>query len=212
MFPLRNQINADLGVDFTSTPESFTGIPTRVEWGREARQRVPLRPRNDDLRGHVPAGEEHRAVNLGQGFPDEGFPLDVLERAAAETVHGWNQYPSMMGVPELRQAVAEHGRRFYGLDVDWAARDDGDLRCHRSPGRCLLGLIEPGDEVVVFQPLYDCYLPMIRRGGGVPRFVNLHPRTGASIRTSCGRPSRRARSWCWSTTREPGGEGWSATS
>ena len=63
--------------------------------------------------------DEHGAVNLGQGFPDEGFPPDVLEVAAQQTVHGWNQYPSMMGVPELRQAVAEHGRRFYGLDVDW---------------------------------------------------------------------------------------------
>ena len=119
--------------------------------------------------------EEHRAVNLGQGFPDEGFPLDVLERAATETVHGWNQYPSMMGVPELRQAVAEHGRRFYGLDVDWARETMVTSGATEALAASLLGLIEPGDEVVVFQPLYDCYLPMIRRGGGVARFVNLHP-------------------------------------
>ena len=121
--------------------------------------------------------EEHRAVNLGQGFPDEGFPLDVLERAASETVHGWNQYPSMMGVPELRQAVAAHGSRFYGLDVDWARETMVTSGATEALAAALLGLIEPGDEVIVFQPLYDCYLPMIRRGGGIPRFVNLHPPT-----------------------------------
>jgi aspartate/methionine/tyrosine aminotransferase len=119
--------------------------------------------------------DEHRAVNLGQGFPDEGYPADVLERAAQETLHGWNQYPSTMGVPELRQAVAEHGGRFYDLDVDWRREVMVTSGATEALAASLLGLIEPGDEVVVFQPLYDSYLPMIRRGGGVPRFVDLRP-------------------------------------
>ena len=118
--------------------------------------------------------DQHGAVNLGQGFPDEGFPPDVLERAAHETVHGWNQYPSTMGLPELRQAVAAHDGRFYDLDVDWQREVMVTSGATEALAASLLGLLEPGDEVVVFQPLYDCYLPIIRRGGAEPRFVNLH--------------------------------------
>ena len=62
---------------------------------------------------------EHQAVNLGQGFPDDRGPEDVLRAAAEAITSGWNQYPSMMGLPALRQAIAEHERRFYGLEVDW---------------------------------------------------------------------------------------------
>jgi aspartate/methionine/tyrosine aminotransferase len=118
--------------------------------------------------------EQHQATNLGQGFPDEGFPHDVLERAAHETLHGWNQYPSTMGVPELRRAVAEHAGRFYDLDVDWQRETMVTSGATEALAASMLGLLEPGDEVVVFQPLYDCYLPMIRRGGAIARFVNLH--------------------------------------
>jgi aspartate/methionine/tyrosine aminotransferase len=117
--------------------------------------------------------EQHGAVNLGQGFPDEGYPEDVLAKAASETLTGWNQYPSMMGVPELRQAVAEHGARFYGLELDWATETMVTSGATEALAASLLGLVEPGDEVVLFQPLYDCYVPIIRRGGGVCRFVNL---------------------------------------
>jgi aspartate/methionine/tyrosine aminotransferase len=117
--------------------------------------------------------EEHQAVNLGQGFPDEGFPMDVVERAATATRDGSNQYPSMMGVPELREAVAAHGKRFYGLDVDWRTEVLVTSGATEAIAAAILGLTEPGDEVVLFQPLYDCYLPMVRRGGAVPRFVNL---------------------------------------
>jgi aspartate/methionine/tyrosine aminotransferase len=55
---------------------------------------------------------QHRAINLGQGFPDDRGPDDVLRAAAAAVTDGWNQYPPMMGTPDLRRAVAEHGRRF----------------------------------------------------------------------------------------------------
>ncbi len=117
--------------------------------------------------------EQHGAVNLGQGFPDEGFPTDVLEAAAEATLHGWNQYPSMMGLPDLRQAVAEHGKRFYGLDVDWQREVMVTSGATEALAVSLLGLTEPGDEVVLFQPLYDSYVPIVRRGGAVPKFVNL---------------------------------------
>ena len=116
----------------------------------------------------------HRAINLGQGFPDFGWPEDVLERAAEAVRSGWNQYPPMRGLPELREAVAAHYRRQEGLDVvaDQVVVTSGATEALASS---LIALIEPGDEVVLFQPLYDAYLPMVRRAGGVPRFVRLTP-------------------------------------
>jgi aspartate/methionine/tyrosine aminotransferase len=117
--------------------------------------------------------EEHGAINLGQGFPDERGPADVLEAASKALLEGWNQYPSMMGTPELRQALATHAKRFYGLDVDWRAEVMVTSGATEALTACLLGLINPGDEVVLFEPMYDSYLPIVRLAGGVPRFVNL---------------------------------------
>ena len=118
---------------------------------------------------------EHDAINLGQGFPDGRGPEDVLQAAADAVVSGWNQYPPMLGIPQLRQAVAEHGRRFYGLEVEWQREVMVTSGATEALAACLLGLIEPGDEVVLFQPLYDCYAPMVRRAGGVPKFISLAP-------------------------------------
>ena len=118
---------------------------------------------------------EHGAVNLGQGFPDEEGP-EAIRRAAAEAVlAGPNQYPPMRGMPELRQAVADHDRRFYGLDVDWETEVLVTSGATEALADCFLGLIEPGDEVVLLEPLYDSYLPMIERAGGVPTLVRLEP-------------------------------------
>ncbi|HYG90306.1 MAG TPA: aminotransferase [Azospirillum sp.] len=117
--------------------------------------------------------EEHGAINLGQGFPDDRGPADVLEAASKALLEGWNQYPSMMGTPELRQALASHAKRFYGLDVDWKAEVMVTSGATEALTACLLGLINPGDEVVLFQPMYDSYLPIVRLAGGIPRFVNL---------------------------------------
>ncbi|WP_366656083.1 aminotransferase [Fodinicurvata sp. EGI_FJ10296] len=118
---------------------------------------------------------EHRAVNLGQGFPDDKGPEDMLRIAADAVVDGWNQYPSMMGVPELRQAVARHENRFYGLDVDWQREVMVTSGATEALAGALLALIEPGDEVILFQPMYDAYAPLVRRAGGVPRYVTLTP-------------------------------------
>ena len=118
---------------------------------------------------------EHGAINLGQGFPVGMDSKDVLEAAARAVVDGWNQYPPMMGLPELRQAVAEHESRFYGLEVDWQSEVMVTSGATEALTDCFLALIEPGDEVVLIEPLYDSYLPMIRRAGGVPKLVRVEP-------------------------------------
>lgn len=118
---------------------------------------------------------EHGSINLGQGFPDDRGPPDVLEEAVRALREDSNQYPSMMGTPALRQALADHARRFYGLEVDPQREVMVTSGATEALTACLLGLIEPGDEVVLFEPLYDSYLPIIRLAGGVPRLVTLRP-------------------------------------
>ena len=120
---------------------------------------------------------EHQSVNLGQGFPDDKGPHAVRAAAADYLMNGHNQYPPMMGIPELRQAVAEHAKRFQGLDVDWQSEVLVTSGATEALGDCLFGLIEPGDEVVLIEPLYDSYLPIVRRAGGVPKLVRLEPPT-----------------------------------
>lgn len=118
---------------------------------------------------------EHEAINLGQGFPDTDGPDDILEAAAEASRNGPNQYPPMMGIPELRQAVAKHNKRFYDLDVDWQTEVMVTSGGTEAIAASLFGLIEPGDEVVLVEPLYDCYLPIVRRAGGIPKLVRLEP-------------------------------------
>jgi N-succinyldiaminopimelate aminotransferase len=88
---------------------------------------------------------------------------------------GPNQYPPMMGVPELRQAVAEHNKRFYGLDVDWQSEVMVTSGATEALCDCFMGLLNPGDEVVLIEPLYDSYLPIIRHIGAIPKLVRVEP-------------------------------------
>jgi N-succinyldiaminopimelate aminotransferase len=118
---------------------------------------------------------ETGAINLGQGFPDDPGPEDVRRKAAEAVVSGWNQYPPMMGLPELRQAVATHYAHHQGLQVDPVQEVMITSGATEAIAGALFSLIEPGDEVVLFQPMYDAYLPLVRRAGGVPRFVTLRP-------------------------------------
>ena len=118
---------------------------------------------------------EHGAVNLGQGFPEGMEPSDVVAAAGAALTGISNQYPSMMGLPALRQAVAGHAGRFYGLAIDAATEVMVTSGATEALACCLFGLIEPGDEVVLIEPLYDSYLPIVRRAGGVPRLVRVAP-------------------------------------
>jgi N-succinyldiaminopimelate aminotransferase len=118
---------------------------------------------------------QHGAINLGQGFPDDQGPLPVREAAARALIEGSNQYPPMRGLPELRAAVAGHYRRTQGLDLDPDTEIVVTSGATEALAAAFLSLIAPGDEVVLFQPLYDAYLPLVRRAGGVPRLVRLQP-------------------------------------
>lgn len=118
---------------------------------------------------------KHGAINLGQGFPDDPGPEAIRTKAADVVMNGYNQYPPMAGLPELRQAVAGHYARTQGLDLDWTSEVTITSGATEALAAAFFGLIQPGDEVVVFQPLYDAYLPLIRRAGGVPRLVKLSP-------------------------------------
>ncbi|RED49975.1 aminotransferase [Aestuariispira insulae] len=118
---------------------------------------------------------EYDAVNLGQGFPDVDGPEDIRKHAADSLMMDSNQYPPMMGLPDLRQAVADHNRRFYDLDIDWQSEVMVTSGATEALADAIFGLIEPGDEVVLIEPLYDCYLPLVRRAGGIPKTVRIEP-------------------------------------
>lgn len=114
------------------------------------------------------------AVNLGQGFPDGAEPADVLAAAARALTEHPNQYPPMAGLPELRSAVAAHYNATQGLDLspEEVIVTSGATEALAA---AIFALVSPGDEVVMFQPLYDAYLPLVQRAGGVPRLVRLEP-------------------------------------
>ena len=118
---------------------------------------------------------EHGAINLGQGFPDGPGPEPIRRRAAEAVLNGDNQYPPTFGLPALRQAVADHYNSRQGLDLDWAGEVTVTSGATEALACAFLALLEAGDEVVLFQPLYDAYAPMIRRGGGVPVLARLSP-------------------------------------
>ena len=115
------------------------------------------------------------AINLGQGFPDDPGPEAIRAKAADLVANGYNQYPPMPGLAELRQAVAAHYARTQGLDLDWAREVTVTSGATEALAVSFLGLLNEGDEVIVFQPYYDSYLPVIRRAGGVPKLVSLSP-------------------------------------
>lgn len=117
---------------------------------------------------------KYGAINLGQGFPDFGWPDAILETAARAVVEGPNQYAPSRGLPALRQAVASHYGRHHGLDLS------ADHVCVTSGatealGAAILSVVEPGDEVILLTPAYDSYAPMVRRAGGIVREVGLQP-------------------------------------
>ena len=113
------------------------------------------------------------AVNLGQGFPDTDGPSEVLEQAVQAIRTGHNQYAPGPGVPELRHAVADHQRRHYGIEVDPDREVLITTGATEGIAAALLGLVDPGDEVVVLEPYYDSYVACIQMAGGVRRPVTL---------------------------------------
>jgi N-succinyldiaminopimelate aminotransferase len=121
------------------------------------------------------AARDLNAINLGQGFPEDPGPLDVREKAADAVLNGYNQYPSMMGIPELRNAVAKHYAHWHGLRLEPMSEVMITSGATEALTGAILGLVEPGDEVLVFQPMYDSYVPIIRLAGGIPKFIRLEP-------------------------------------
>jgi len=118
---------------------------------------------------------QHGAINLGQGFPDTDGPDDVVHTAADALFDGRNQYPPLTGVLELREAVACANARFYGLAVDPAREVVVTSGATEAITASLMALLDPGDECVLIEPLYDTYLPVVRMLGAVPRLVRLQP-------------------------------------
>ncbi|WP_256103569.1 pyridoxal phosphate-dependent aminotransferase [Streptomyces sp. ODS05-4] len=119
------------------------------------------------------------AVNLGQGFPDTDGPEEVREAAVRAIRDGrGNQYPPGPGIPELRSAVADHQRRFYGLSYDPDTEVLVTTGATEAIAAALLGLVEPGDEVVALEPYYDSYAACVAMAGGIRVPVTLRPRTG----------------------------------
>jgi N-succinyldiaminopimelate aminotransferase len=113
------------------------------------------------------------AINLGQGFPDEDGPAEVLEAARQAISDGVNQYPPGIGMPVLREAIATHQRRWYGLEVDAASEVLVTAGATEALAATILALVDEGDEVVTFEPYYDAYAALIARAGGVHRTVPL---------------------------------------
>src|SRR3954454_9429843 len=97
------------------------------------------------------------SVNLGQGFPDTDGPREVLDAAIAAINGGQNQYPPLIGVPLLREAIAEHQQRFYGLTFAPATEVLSTAGASEALASVMIALLDTGDEVVTFEPMYDMY-------------------------------------------------------
>ena len=113
------------------------------------------------------------AINLGQGFPDEDGPAEVLEAARQAISDGVNQYPPGRGMPVLLDAIARHQQRFYGLTVDSGTEVLATAGATEALAATILALLAPGEEVVTFEPFYDAYGGLIALGGGIHRTVPL---------------------------------------
>jgi len=115
------------------------------------------------------------SINLGQGFPDTDGPAEVLDAAVAAIRLGVNQYPPGLGSPELRQAIADHQRRRYGIDLDIETEVVVTAGATEALAGALLGMLDVGDEVVVFEPMYDSYQAGIALAGAEAVPVLLAP-------------------------------------
>jgi N-succinyldiaminopimelate aminotransferase len=113
------------------------------------------------------------SINLGQGFPDTDGPKDIIEAAVGAMRSGHNQYTAGLGIAPLREAVAAHQARWYGLDLDPDTEAVVTTGATEALAGALLGLVDPGDEIIVLEPYYDTYVAMIQMAGGVRRPVTL---------------------------------------
>jgi N-succinyldiaminopimelate aminotransferase len=119
--------------------------------------------------------ERTGALNLGQGYPDTDGPPEIIEAAVRAMRAGYNQYPPATGFAQLRKAIAEHQRRFYGLDVDPDTEVLVTTGATEAIAATVLALCEPGDEVVMLEPYYDSYAANIAMAGAERVMVTLRP-------------------------------------
>jgi N-succinyldiaminopimelate aminotransferase len=119
---------------------------------------------------------QYNAVNLGQGKPDFDGPPEVI-RAATEALNNgqYNQYAPGLGLPALREAIAAHESQFYGVRIDPEREVIVTVGATEAVFAVILGITDPGDEVIVFEPFYDSYVPNILMAGGIPRYCPLRP-------------------------------------
>lgn len=117
------------------------------------------------------------SINLGQGFPDYDGPSEVLEIARQNIADGLNQYPSGTGTPDLRLAIAEHQQRFWGLTYDPDSEILVTMGATEALAGALLGILNEGDEVIVFEPLFDTYAGCVALAGATLSPVTLRPQT-----------------------------------
>ena len=118
---------------------------------------------------------KHDAINLGQGFPDEDGPAEILELAARALREGPNQYAPVEGIPELRAAVAADNKRFYDLDIDAETETLVVSGATEGLAAAFLGFLQPGDEAIALAPFYECYAPQIEAAGARLVPVSLAP-------------------------------------
>src|SRR5687768_1142795 len=116
---------------------------------------------------------EHGAINLSQGFPDFDCAPALVDAVTAAMRAGHNQYAPMPGVLALREAIAEKVERCYGARVDPATDVQITAGATAALYATLTAFVHPGDEVLLFEPCYDSYVPVIRLSGGMPVFASL---------------------------------------
>jgi len=122
--------------------------------------------------------QQYNAVNLGQGRPDADTPSDLIERLIQVSQAGrYNQYAAALGTASLRQAVADHAARFYNLDIDPLRGVVVTSGATEALNASIMGLVDPGDEVIIIEPFYDAYLPDVLMAQAIPVYVPLHPPT-----------------------------------
>jgi N-succinyldiaminopimelate aminotransferase len=122
--------------------------------------------------------QQYNAVNLGQGKPDADTPSDIIQRLIEVSQAGrYNQYAPAPGTPALRQAVADHAARFYNLDIDPLKGVVVTSGATEAICASIMGLVDPGDEVIIIEPFYDAYVPNVMMAQAIPVYVPLHPPT-----------------------------------
>jgi N-succinyldiaminopimelate aminotransferase len=147
-----------------------------VSSGRQTQQAQRLRPFSTTIFAAMSElAAATGSVNLGQGFPDTDGPSALADVAVGAIRDGHNQYPPSPGVPELRHAIAAHQSAWYGLDYEPADEVLVTVGATEAIAATMLGLCDPGDEMVMFEPTYDSYAACAAMAGAVPRLVRLHP-------------------------------------